>query len=199
MPKNSGQVAGPIGSIVVGLVFLFVGLYMVDTVAGTIPAASVFGTTSLTDDDNYSIDNTAPLGRAVHTFAVTGLVPDEEDAATVALTMSSPNGASGYVGLYFNGVFVSNISITNNVSVNPVTVTAISDITNNASYQTWEKNITIDKSVLTYLDNSKRTATTGKIYDNIVSTTGTSFTVLGLVLIIVGLAMAISSLRRVSE
>lgn len=184
-----------LGSIVTGVVLLFVGIFMISAVSDTFAVSSLYNTRDVSDTDNILLGSANVYN---HTFATNTVARDGTGTLYVrAINISNANDRN--LELLLDSVYLSNqTGPISNVTTTLYTVTDVpisSSTTHAITYRyTGTGNITIYNATLRYYDTAELT-NTGTIYNNTVSTTGTAFTILGLVLIVVGLAMAINSLK----
>lgn len=187
------SVAKPLMAVILGVVMMFVGIFLVSSVADVFPANSLYqtGATSNTSPViQFSGTNTSNQTITVSTNAT----PTADLLVHIVNTTGVP---SGTVQVLFNDVVIGNVTIPSVATVSTIHVTLVSGLNRISYYNGGQiNNITnISQSELVYLDTSNLTALTGNVYTSTVNTTGTIFAILGLVLIIVGLAFAIRSIN----
>jgi len=202
IPTAKGGVATVIGGVAIGVTVLFIGLFMLTSIdpmfSGRVTECSYV--------------NTAPsAGAALNATAGSG-------STSANLTFASATNAQGYMTLVVN---ISNTSATagSYLEVRNAAASLLGNHTIPATAQQFTSSTTISHSSGNYVvnvtafgDDNLTVPTTGTYvtrcsalvaqagpagqhYSSVVSLIGTAFSVFGLVLIIIGLAAAVGSLK----
>ena len=192
---SKGQVEALTG-IVLGAVLLFVGLFMISTISSATPESTLkdYGYTTVTNSTaltlNGSVNQTQNL--AIGTLvSISGETSDK----TLVIKANNTHATDTFnLKVYLNG----NLKATETLPNNTVTTLTYTDVnwvasaTNNVTLNsnTTSSDVEIISSVGKY-PSSKADSNWGSINTSIISTIGTVFSVLGLVLIVIALAVAI--------
>lgn len=197
------QVAGSLSIIIIGLMIMFVGLFMVDSVSSVFENGSLYvcsystSTNSTASQVNITNSSGTGDGSINRSFAVTTFSTHctSTNHVTMIANMSNLLNQHAQVNISRGGTLLTteDFATTENiVTLSNLVVTESSTVTFNYSTNT-SNPINITDSMIT--SSSESYTDVGNIYSSTVTTTGTMFGLLGLVLIIAGLAMAIGYLR----
>lgn len=190
--SNIGAV---LATIIVGMVMLFVGIYMVSAVADVIPDTSIYGMNTLS---NATVFNQG--GTEVNESGITTTSVGTQTGAIARVVITNATCDSGSVAIRLNDVLIATTTIPADTVTTEVTGLTIRAGYNNFTLTSSAPALNasyINSTSISYHQSANYTST-GTIYSNTVTTTGTAFSVMGLVLIIVGLAIAIRSLNTMS-
>jgi len=189
------NISQPIGAIVVGVVIMFVGIYMVDAV-DLMPVTSMYDTTTASNTTQLNLNATAGANQNL-TFSSLSLATSTGGTLTVNVTNQSAT-SGGTIAVFVNTVFVGSISVPANSSQTEFDTTLFADGTNNitflASGSAQGGLVNVTGAFGNYYDITNP-SDFGNIRNQTVTTTGIAFSVFGLIMIVVGLAMAIRSLH----
>lgn len=191
-----------IGALIVGLVLMFVGLFMVDAVSQTFTTADLY-TCTWVSTENTTLFNLTNQTTGNRTFAVTTFSTrcNYTDGAYLYVSYYNVSSTWTTINVSLNGNFVQTIPIGTNETNQTarIKITPLESTTNYITYRF--SNTTYDRGQVNISSDAVTTSatealsSTGQIWTQIVTLVGTVFGVLGLVLIVVALAMAIAHLR----
>lgn len=196
--RSDGQVSGPLAGLVVGVVVLFVGLFVVSTVSDAIPGLQINAFT--TASNTTAILTGSVAGNNTYGITVGHIVDITEDYIVVSVRNTTDNPAYN-INVSLNKIHIRNIAVPVSSSVTNITgVTLISSAINNLTFgnETTPNSTMIVNASIVYASSLVNTDM-GDISDSLVTSTGTIFSVLGIVIIIVALTMAIQSLQKESS
>jgi len=199
--KKTGSIAMPISAIIVGVVMLFIGVFTLAAVEGLFVGGGNLNTCTYADDvgnTNATLASTTTVS-AKQNYTV-GTV-EGDCVLNVHLVNISLGATTVTAHNYMTGATLGIITVpaTNSNTLISITPTASAVFSVNYTLA-GTGNVTVDKS-LSYVhccDAIVRNPDTisGKYFDQVANTAGTAFTVMGLVLIVIGLTMAIGSLKQ---
>ena len=202
--RSDGQISGPIAGLIVGVVILFVGLFAISVVSDVVPGLTE--NAPLTTVSNSTAIAAGGTGNDTYFMTVGTIVDSTADYITVTISNTTDGQNNISVGaltvnVSLNKVNIANIALPNVTTdsvTNITTITLVPSALNNISFgnENLQANETrIVSALLVYAETTENTRM-GNISDGLITTTGTIFSVLGLVIIVVALSMAIQSLRR---
>jgi hypothetical protein len=199
MEKYSKGQAEAISGIIIGAVLLFVGLFMVASVSDALPASQVheFVYTTATNATDLTLNGSINSTNSIYVTdiaTITGLTADK----TLVITYDNENATKSWnISVWLNGNALATIRTTNNTA-GTATYTDVAWVVgrNNLTFQTDNalEEVFINNTAGTY-PSSTTSNEFGTMQTSLISTMGTIFSVLGLVLIVVALAMAIGALK----
>lgn len=201
--RSEGQVAGPFAGLVVGVVILFVGLFMISVVSEAIPnlRANVFTTVSNTTAITAGTPSTP--GNDTYHLAVGAIVDPSPDYIVVNILNVSASNGTWNVNVSLNRINVATIAIPATLSTTNVSGAGIVLVANALNNLTFGNETGVTSTDTTRIVNasivyasSETNTPMGDISDSTITTTGTVFSVLGLVIIVIALSMAIQALRK---
>jgi uncharacterized membrane protein len=199
--RSEGSIAAPLMSIVVGVVLLFVGIFMVSLVSNVGDAYYTEDVYTTTTNSTLLTINMTLNQTKWHLITVA----DAYSLATITAHVSNTAAKAspgGTLTVLQNGVSLGTITVpitgTNESDTAFTGVTLTENAVLNLSYRatagTGTENVYVNSTAVYYANDNVNTDM-GDIKDSLVTNTATIFTVLGLVLIVAGLAMAITSLK----
>lgn len=189
--KLKGNLGGQIGGLITGVVMLFIGLFLINAVSST-GTWTTYSYTTATNGTNLTDVNL--FGNATHLITTTNLISSAPATLTIAWVNVTTAGDDALI--YLNGVLLDTEAIPSAYATYTANTTFNNGVNTLAFNLTdVDANITIDSSTISYANSRVATGTFGTLHASLVTTTGTIFAVLGLVIIVVSLAMAINSLK----
>ena len=198
MSENSVGIV--IGGLVVGTVILFVGLFMTNIVA-TIQSPSYYYDYGYTTAANTSTQTLNSAANATHylTMGTIASISGETTVSELSTNVTNVHAATDFtVNVYLNDALLGVITAPHDATTQTVftSVPWVASSANKLVYQTTAgaANLTTLKSYGTY-PSSQIANSFGTMYDNLVNTTATIFSVMGLIIIVAALGVAIKSLQ----
>jgi len=197
---SKGQATAIMG-IVLGIVLLFVGLFMTSTVSSTTPERILkdYGYTTVTNSSSSGYINTTQNGTHSLTIGNIVSISGETPEKTLTLVAENTDTSNRSFDVYLNGKNISRVVAvaSSNTTITISNVDWVANAVNNLTYVA-VANTGTDLQVIQAsgkYPSSKVDSNWGSINTTLINTVSTIFSVLGLVLIVVGLAFAIGTLR----
>lgn len=197
-----GNSNSPIFAMVMGLVLMFVGLFMVATVADINPNLKELSFSAVSNTSTLGINGTPNDGNYTYALALSDVLSATNTWFLVGIMNNTGAGGNGTVNVSINRVSVASISVPATYAETNVTgySNLVANVDNNITFELVNGNVEeypayASNITLLYASSQVNTAY-GDINDSLITNTGAVFSVIGLVLIIYGLAYAIVNLRR---
>jgi hypothetical protein len=187
--------------IIVGLCALFVGLYVISIVSGVMPVSDKldYAYTTGTNTTSLTMNSTANATQSIDVSTI-GSITGETPNSYISGTITSTDTTNRTATILFNGVIVDTLTAANSSAstfsfdVSPSSViVGINNITASTGVATTNK-INLTTSSLYYPSGTKNTEF-GTDFANLVTSTGTVFDVMILVIIITALGVGLYVLR----
>lgn len=198
---RKGAVGMMIGEITVGVVLLFVGVFMLAAVEPMFTSINTCSNTSATGTPEIQLNGTTNA-TDLQNFTIGTLVSGYTCHAVIEVENVSSTSGNVYVRVQGSATVLA--TIPDPTTTSTTTITGLSP-TASSVYQlnfthigADDINITTNSYVNCCSSLVRSSTPAGQNYDSVVALIGTAFSVMGLLLIIIGLAAAIGSLRNMT-
>lgn len=198
---SGGQTNAIVIPVIFGVVLMFVGLFMISTLAQINPDLKTPTYTTVSNTTWLAINGTTVAGNNTYTFTISSGYLTPYSWMLIGVWNNTASQGYGNINVSVNGVNVGTIAIPATWAQSNVTagLKLQAGAPNNITFEMVSGAKTAYPAVISnitmYYASGLENTVWGTINNSTVTTTGTLFSVMGLILIIVSLAYALGILR----